>query len=185
MIRLRTLGAAAAFVSFALPTYAQSGTPTGTTMIGISTRIERNGEFGDVSKFVPLAERRETGGECKASTRSPLDSTKRVVRMIFGEDPATRRTVSVTLDSLNQVDYYSDTFGDHRGKLDPDTKKMVAMGLRSSIHVNAAQGFGILENVTPEETSTMRVRAVDVLDAQNLGVPRTMMEHVVRTCGAM
>ncbi len=59
----------------------------------------------------------------------------------------------------------------------------IQRGVMTAISLSAVQGLGMHSNqIEGESTTPIQVNAAALLDAPSLGVPRKMMEHVLREC---
>lgn len=163
---------------------AAQGAPPGPVNVRIQATIIPKIIIADVSEFAPAIPAVDSGGRCEG-LRSAVGMTtgQRGYLYVFDTDGTRTRIVHVVIDSLHQLVRYSDA----RGHLQRTNAEMMSnappSGIRTTLNLNAVQGFGMLENVGPGLADVpIQVRAAAFLDAPNLGVPRNMIEHVLREC---
>lgn len=160
-----------------------------TPPITMGVRVEgtrmTNMKISDVSEFEPAIAAVDSGGRCKDAQRIGLTDDQKSYLYSFSTDGKPTRNVMVVVDSLNQLVRYSDL----RGTLSRSNADMVAgiqRGVITSITLNAVQGSGMLQNRGEGQTAgPIQVKSAALLDAANLGVPRLMIEHVLRECAGI
>lgn len=180
IFRLVAIGVGIASVS----ADAQSGPPISTAVRIEGTHVT-NMRTSDVSEFEPAIAAVDSGGRCVDSQRLGLTDDQKSYLYSFGPDGKPTRNVMVVVDSLNQLVRYSDL----RGQLSRSNADMLAgiqPGVITSISLNAVQGLGMLQNRGEGQSNTpIQVKGAALLDAPNLGVPRLMIEHVLRECAGI
>lgn len=138
--------------------------------------------IANVSAFEPAIAAVDSGGRCVEAPRVGVTDDQKTYSYGFDTDGKRTRSVNVVVDSLDQLVRYSDL----RGTLSRSNADMMAgiqRGVITALSLNAVQGLGMLSNQGEGyATIPMQVTAAAFLDAPNLGVPRMMIETVLREC---